>query len=227
MGKNLLDRFLLRATVTDVETVTPRMRRIRLVGESLRGLDWLPGQHIRVRVDAFSLRTYSVWDHIDGEHLDLCVLDHPGHGPGVRWSRRVGAGDTVTFTRPQGRLVLREPAPYHLFVGDETACAAFGAMLRAVPLDTRVHGIIDTDAPHERPPVPRPGELRWIHRRGPDHIVAALRGLSLPARPGVAYVAGEARDCQAARRHLTAERGWPRTAVIVKPFWAPGKRGLD
>jgi len=107
---SLLDRFLLRATVTDVETVTPRMRRIRIAGESLRSLDWLPGQHIRVHVDAFSLRTYSVWDYADGEHLDLCVLDHPGHGPGARWSRQVSAGNTVAFTRPQGRLVLRDPA---------------------------------------------------------------------------------------------------------------------
>ena len=49
--------------------------------------------------------------------------------PGARWARQVSAGDTVAFTRPQGRLVLRDPAPYHLFVGDETACAAFGAML--------------------------------------------------------------------------------------------------
>ena len=35
----------------------------------------------------------------------------------------------------------------------------------------------------------------------------ALRALHLPAEPGVAYVAGEARDCQSARRHLIAERG--------------------
>jgi NADPH-dependent ferric siderophore reductase len=203
------------------------MRRIRIAGESLRSLDWLPGQHIRVHVDAFSLRTYSVWDYADGEHLDLCVLDHPGHGPGTRWARQVSAGNTVAVTRPQGRLVLRDPAPYHLFVGDETACAAFGAMLRALPPNARVHGIIDVDVPHDRPPEPRLGELQWIHQRGPDRIVAALRELRLPAEPGVAYIAGEARDCQAARRHLTAERGWPRTAVIVKPFWTPGKRGLD
>jgi NADPH-dependent ferric siderophore reductase len=224
---NLLDRFLLRATVTDVETVTPRMRRIRIAGESLRGLDWLPGQHIRVHVDALSLRAYSVWDYVDGEHLDLSVLDHPGNGPGARWSRQVHAGHPVAFTRPQGRLVLRNPAPYHLFVGDNTACAAFTAMLRALPLTAPVHGIIDVDVPHDRPPVPRLGELQWIHRRGPDRIVDALRAMHLPAEPGIAYVAGEAHDCQAVRRHLTAERGWPRTAVIVKPFWTPGKRGLD
>ena len=62
---------------------------------------------------------------------------------------------------------------------------------------------------------------------GPAGLVEALRELALPDEPGVAYVAGEARVCQAVRRHLIKERAWPRTAVIVKPFWTPGKRGLD
>ena len=62
---------------------------------------------------------------------------------------------------------------------------------------------------------------------GPAGLVEALRELALPDEPGVAYVAGEARVCQAVRRHLIEERAWPRAAVIVKPFRTPGKRGLD
>ncbi len=37
----------------------------------------------------------------------------------------------------------------------------------------------------------------------------------------------EAATCVALRRHFLAERGWPRGAVRVKPFWAPGKKGLE
>jgi NADPH-dependent ferric siderophore reductase len=224
---NALDRFLVRATVAGVEPITPRMRRIRVTGESLRGLDWTPGQHVRVRVDEVRLRSYSVWDYTDGEHLDLCVFDHPGAGPGARWSRQVRAGQPVAFTRPQGRLTLRDRAAYHLFVGDETACVAVGAMLRALPAGTPAHGIIEIDSPDDRWPLSRTGQLQWIHRNEPGRIIAALRALDLPAEPGVAYVSGEAHTCHAVRRHLTAERTWPRTAVIVKPFWTPGKRGLD
>jgi Siderophore-interacting protein len=43
----------------------------------------------------------------------------------------------------------------------------------------------------------------------------------------VAYVASEARDCQAARRHLITDRAWQSRSVITNPFWTPGKRGLD
>jgi NADPH-dependent ferric siderophore reductase len=80
-------------------------------------------------------------------------------------------------------------------------------LLRALPLNARVDGIINVDVPHDRPPVPRLDELQWINQRGPDRIIAALRAQHLPAEPGIAYVAGEARDCQSVRRHLTAERG--------------------
>ncbi|MEO3828389.1 SIP domain-containing protein [Actinomadura sp. B10D3] len=39
--------------------------------------------------------------------------------------------------------------------------------------------------------------------------------------------AGEARTVQAVRAHLVRERGWPRRSVLVKPFWTPGKRGME
>ncbi|MGH3241328.1 MAG: hypothetical protein ACRDNL_13190 [Spirillospora sp.] len=32
---------------------------------------------------------------------------------------------------------------------------------------------------------------------------------------------------QAVRAHLVGERGWPRGSVLVKPFWTPGKRGME
>jgi NADPH-dependent ferric siderophore reductase len=52
--------------------------------------------------------------------------------------------------------------------------------------------------------------------------------MTRPGRvPGIAYLAGEARTIQLLRRHLVSDRGWPRQAIRMKPFWAPGKRGLD
>jgi NADPH-dependent ferric siderophore reductase len=214
----LLDHFLVRATVAAVDHVTPRMRRIRLTGPT--NLSWTPGQHVRVHVGDLRLRSYSVWAHRAGA-LDLCVLDHPGDGPGARWARDVRPGQPVSFTRPQGRLVPRE-APYHLLVGDETAGVAFGAILRALPPAVPTFTLIEVDDPSDR--LDLPGEVHWVPRPG---LPAGLSTLDLPAEPGVAYVAGEARACQAVRRHLVTDRGWPRTAVVVKPFWTPGRRGLD
>jgi NADPH-dependent ferric siderophore reductase len=233
----LLARFFRHGTVEAVDSVTPRMRRIRLTGESLADLDWTPGQHIRLQVGDLvrgfrdALRTYTVWDYDHHGHLDLCILDHPDAGPGVRWARQVRIGQQVAVTRPEGRLVIQENAPYHLFVGDETASVAFGAMLRELPDSARVHAALEVDTPEDRLSLPRTGELTWVYRNvaptGPDSLTGALRELDLPAEPGIAYIAGEARTCQAVRHHLVRDRGWPRKSTIVKPFWTPGKRGLD
>ncbi|WP_262401885.1 siderophore-interacting protein [Actinomadura sp. CNU-125] len=229
----MLNPFL-HGTVTEVERIAERMRRIRIAGPRLRGLEWVPGTHVRVRVgDPLRprawldgvLRTYSIWDHSPEGHLDLCVLDHPSAGPGALWARRVRIGDTAALMGPKGRLVLRDGARYHLFAGDETAAVAFGAMLRALPAGADVHGVLVADGPGDRLPLPGGDRPTWVYR--PAELPDAVRSLDLPDVPGVAYLAGEARACQAVRRHLVDERGWSRRDVVVKPFWTPGRRGMD
>lgn len=221
-------------TVTQVEPIAERMRRIRISGPQLRELDWVPGTHIRLRVGdprqprswlRGFLRTYSIWDYSPDGHLDVCVLDHPTAGPGALWSRRARIGDTAAFMGPEGRLVLRLDASYHLFVGDESATVAFGAMLRALPPSAVAHGVILVNGPGDRLPLARSDRLTWICR--PDDLLGGVRSLDLPDEPGVAYVAGEARTCQAVRGHLVGERDWSRRDVVVKPFWTPGRRGMD
>jgi NADPH-dependent ferric siderophore reductase len=173
------------------------------------------------------LRSYSVWQHGDG--IELCVLDHGGDGPGARWARQLRTGHQVTFNRPEGSFVPRE-AGYHVFAGEETAAVAFGAMLRALPPAVPVYGIIEVDETADCLPLGR--ELTWQYRRGrhaaaSQSLLEAFTRLQLPGAPGTAYLAGEARTIQMLRRHLVADRGWPRQAVRTKPFWTPGKRGLD
>ena len=222
IGTALIDRLYVRGTVVAAEPATPRMRRIAI---SAPGLDWTPGQHVRVAADGpMTRRTYSIWDY-DGASIELRVLDH-GDGPGARWARAVRPDEEVLFGRPEGSLVTR-PSPYHVFAGEETAAVAFGPMLRALG-DAPVYGVIEADTPDDRLPV----DLTWRFREGAPAapsaaLVAAVRELPLPDEPGTAYVAGEARTVQAIRAHLVRERGWPRRSVITKPFWAPGKKGME
>jgi len=232
-----VELLFVPSVVDEVEPVTHRMRRISLTGEGLRDLAWIPGQHVRVvvtpprhwlRHPGDARRTYSVWD-LDRTRgrLDLCVLDH-GTGPGADWARTVRPGQRVSLSRPEGKLTVRGSAGYHLFIGDETAAVAFAAMLRALPADAVVHGILETDSAAGQLPIPDRYRLPWVHRDGSGRsLLDALVHLDLPPEPGVAYLAGEARTCQALRTHLIRDRGWPRRDVITKPFWAPGKRGLE
>jgi NADPH-dependent ferric siderophore reductase len=241
----LTDRLFVRSSVEQVDQITPRMRRIRLTGGRLGSLPFAPGQQLRILVTELfsvgtlrsmfrdSLRTYSVWDQDpQTEAFDLCVLDH-GDGPGARWSRRIRVGDEVSFRGPDGKFVLQPQASYHLFVGEETAQVAFGAILRALAPKTDVHGVIELAATTDRLPLPHAEKITWLSRQGSTaeqsvSLIEALRSLDLPSQPGFAYIAGESKTCAAARQHLVEERGWPaRSAIAVKPFWTPGKRGLE
>ncbi|MEV0248946.1 siderophore-interacting protein [Nocardia sp. NPDC050712] len=242
LGDRLLDRFFSTAHVLETERIAARMIRIRLGGEALRALSFRPGQQVRIATGdqaadglfarVGDLRTYSVW-HFDQEagQLHLCVLDH-GDGPGARWGRAAEVGDQVRFRGPEGSFTLRPDAPYHLFAGEETASVAFGPMLREIPGDVAVYGAIETSTAADRLPLPRAAELAQPLRgdasaAGSAILLDAVRALELPSAPGVAYLAGEARTIQQIAKHLVQERHWPRKAILTKPFWTPGKRGME
>ncbi|MGW5101075.1 siderophore-interacting protein [Streptomyces sp. NPDC004100] len=221
----VLDLLMLRGTVTAVERFTARMRRLRVESAALAGLDVLPGQQVRVLVGtAVTRRTYSIWRYEPTGALELCVLDHPGDGPGARWGREAAVGDEVRLGKPEGSFTLRRDAAHHVFVGDETASVAFGAMLAALPDGARVSGCVETDTVGDRLPLSHAGRIEWI-LRGEIPLPEAVGRLA-PAPGGVAYVAGEARTVQAVR-HVLRDAGWDRRSVLTKPFWTPGKRGME
>ncbi|MDR6320190.1 siderophore-interacting protein [Actinoplanes couchii] len=234
--RRLSDTFLTEAVVTRAVPLEGRMRAVTLGGPALAGLSVRPGQQVRIQVPAANrfvdrlggvLRTYSIWEY-DGESMHLRVFDH-GDGPGAQWGREARPGDVVHLMKPQGDFVCR-PSEYHLFAGDETASVAFGPMIRGLAGDAAVHTVVEVDTEHEQLPLPT-GTV-WLHRKGRPanrsaELVAAVAALDLPDRPGTAYLAGEAGTIQMIRAHLVRDRGWNRRDVLTKPFWAPGKTGMD
>jgi NADPH-dependent ferric siderophore reductase len=222
----VLDLLTLQGTVTAAEPAAGRFRRLRIESEALAGLDVRPGQQVRILVGGgLTLRTYSIWRYDPAGAVELYVLDHPGAGPGARWARTAAVGDRVRLRKPEGTFVLRPDAAHHVFVGDETASVAFGAMLAALPEQARISGCVETQTEADRLPLPHGDRLNWS-LRDTRSLTDAIRDLS-PEPGGIAYVAGEARTVQQVMRTLVREAGWDRRSVLTKPFWAPGKRGMD
>jgi NADPH-dependent ferric siderophore reductase len=237
--RRLLDPLFLTATVVSVGPDNGRMRLVTLGGPDLNDLEVTSGQQVRIQVAAAgrlvdrimgALRTYSVWSY-DGRHLQLCIYLH-GDGPGARWAQAVRPGDRVQLLKPQGTFVAR-PSAYHLFAGDETASVAFGAIITGLHDNAPgvpTYAVIETDTPAEHLDIP--GSVVWVHRNGrpaasSSTLVDALAALDLPATPGTAYLAGEARTIQLLRAHLVRDRGWRRNDIVTKPFWTPGKTGME
>ncbi|MFC4057541.1 siderophore-interacting protein [Planomonospora corallina] len=235
-------KYVVTAAVAETEPVTPTMRRIRLVADGPIAFPYTPGQHIRIQLKdplsvsgilrpADTLRTYTIWDFQPSERaLELRAHLYEGDGIGLAWARTVRPGDPVTFWWPQGDFFTRE-APYHVFIGEETASAAFGPMIRGLGASARVYGVLESDSPEHDLPMPGPHRLHRVHRHGAPTassraLLTAVAALDLPGNAGAAYVAGEARTCQMIRDYLVRQRNWSRTSIKVKPFWTPGKRGL-
>ena len=242
----LRDAMFLSATVSEIEALTPRMRRIRFSGPRLQGLTWTPGQHIRLQVaglgESFlrlrpndALRSYSIFDaDPDVGTLDIVMFDHDGDPkvvtPARRWATAVEIGDRVHITRPQGNFVLNNNAPYHVFAGEETASVAFAAMLRSLQPGAEVHGVVEAaaDTDHLAPARPLTRVERGDAPAANSVVLAdGLRALRLPDHPGVAYLAGEARTIQTLRKILMTERGWGRRQIRTKPYWTPGRTGME
>jgi NADPH-dependent ferric siderophore reductase len=222
----VLDLLTLQGTITETEAVAARIRRLRIEGEALSGLPVRPGQQVRVMVGGgLTLRTYSIWRYDPAGAVELCVLDHSAGGPGARWGHGAAVGDRVRLRKPEGTFVLRPDAAHHVFVGDETASVAFGAMLAALPEDARISGCVQTETAADRLSLPHGDRLDWS-LRADGSLADAVRNLA-PAPDGIAYVAGEARTVQQVRQVLVREAGWDRRSVLTKPFWAPGKRGME
>ncbi|MFS0724188.1 siderophore-interacting protein [Paenibacillus sp. 1P07SE] len=246
LSRNPLDLFFAKykseGIVTEAERIEGNMRRIRIRSEELDQLSYQPGQHVRIQIrDPLSLygilrpsetlRTYTIWDYtVPACSFELRIHLYDGDGIGLNWARHVSPGDHVTFWGPMGDFVI-QPAPYYVFAAEETGSVATGAMIRSLAPSEIVYGALEFASERDEMPIPGAEHLQRVYRNGDSPVssrklLTAIEKLDLPALPGAAYVAGEAQTCGLIMLHLIRERGWPRNAVKVKPFWTPGKRGL-
>jgi NADPH-dependent ferric siderophore reductase len=225
-------------TVIDITDITPTMRQIRIADPSLHEITWIPGQHVGILIGEEgtepTLRVYSVRHHnAEQGTIDLWIL-LKDLGPGSQWANHIRVGDRVRFGGPRGSFVLTPEAleaPYYVFAGEATAAVPIQAMLAALPTEKPVLGYLMAEKPGEEVPYSGPHALPWVYRHetpaSPSPVlIEAFQSLTLPEKPGMAYLGGEAMTCQILRRYLIEERGWPASAIKAKPFWAPGKTGL-
>ncbi len=174
-------------TVTDVEDLTPHMRRIRFSGEALARFDDMAALHVRLflpepgaeallpadaGIDAplphgegVAVRKYTIREiDVAAGTLAIDFVVHGDAGPGTAFARRARAGDRIGMAGPGGRGL--RPAGWHLFMADETGLPAVARMLEHLPADARGAAIIEVaDRGEEQPLRHPPGvSLRWLHR---------------------------------------------------------------
>jgi NADPH-dependent ferric siderophore reductase len=216
-----------RGTVVDAVDLTPRMRRVTVQSDAMRGAELRPAQDVELWLrDASGRRVkrrYTIRQaRSDVGELDLDVLLH-GEWPGSRWGATAAPGNAVEFQGPRGKLELR-PAPAHLLVGDESALPAVAAICEALPADEPALAVLEVQDTADELPVH--ADVHWVHRGALPPGTAELLLPAVAAAPVAAdahaYLLGETRTMVALRAALEA-RGVAHDAIFVKGYWNVGR----
>jgi NADPH-dependent ferric siderophore reductase len=214
--------------VRRVEHVTPQMLRVTLGGEALQGfVSAAPDDHVKVMFpDSAIARDYTP-RRVDLQAMELQIefVLH-GDGPAARWAANAAPGQMLRIGGPRGSFVVADDFDWYLLIGDETALPAIGRRLEELRADTRALVLAEVaDAAEQQTLRSRAAvEVTWLHRAGtapgdPQALLAALRGLSLPAGDGYVWIAGESHVARALREYLVSERGLPKTWIKAAGYW--------
>ena len=222
-----------KLTVVRVEPLPPKMVRIVLSGEELRGFTSLGfDDHVKVFFPSamrdftprrFDAKARELW-------IDFFVHED---GPAAAWATQASVGQTLEIGGPRGSMVVAlEGIDAQVLIGDETALPAIARRLEELPAAVPTLVVIELDSGSERPTLPsRPAmEVAWVPRDtasgSPAHeIIDALRRLIFPPGRCFVWVASESRAARAIRGYLRSERGLDKKWIKAAGYWQRGAEG--
>jgi NADPH-dependent ferric siderophore reductase len=177
-----------------------------------------------------AIRTFTPgWVDGPARQFDINVVIH-GRGVASAWAESAGGGERAAVSGPGRGYVVDRDAPAFLVAGDETAIAAIGQVVAAVPRETPVQVVIEAADPRaeiDLPPHPR-AAVRWCvlpPGAPPGDALVRLVGEAEIAPGARVWAAGEAAAMQRVRRHLFEERGLSRGHASVRGYWKHGRAG--
>lgn len=233
----MAERRPIHATVLETGWLTPRMVRLVVGGEELRGFGagaftdhyvklvfGRPEPEARPRVRSFTVRAW------DPERLRLTIdfVHHGDVGIAGPWAASARPGDPVTLLGPGGGYAPDPDADWHLMVGDESVLPAIAASLPRIPAGVPVHVLVEVADAADELPLTTPGDLRlrWL-RRGDRSMADAVGELAFPPGAVHAFVHGEAGMVRAVRRRLLVDRGIPPEALSCSGYWKRSRSDED
>jgi NADPH-dependent ferric siderophore reductase len=181
--------------VSGVHQLSPTLRRLTLTGEALTtysrfgpdeyfGLLIPPaGEAVRlITSDAADpraavaelpaaarphLRWYSVRDHRPqvGE-LDVDMVTHGDNGRASHWAENVRVGDEAGFVESGYLYAPPVEVTTQLFVADETALPALGALLESGKVGTAAHAFVEVPHADDIQDLDTAATLTWVVRQG-------------------------------------------------------------
>lgn len=223
-------RLLMRpAQVTNVEALEADFRLITLQGEALKRCAWSPGDKVQIKLDGgLQTRTYTPIE-LDARNGSMRILAYcHGDGPGSEWMSNASIGEMRSLFGPRGSLDLQNLASCTVLFGDETSFALAVALQREEPGLRCVFEVVSPMRARRALDALGIERARLIERRTDDsHLDEAFDSIRRNAETRTSFVVtGRAPAVQRIGRAIKAE-GLATGPLRIKPYWAPGRTGLD
>lgn len=157
----------------------------------------------------------------DSREMVVDFAEHE-HGPAIDWLRAAEPGWRVLMAGPRS-WYAPSPAAHHVLAADLAGLPALARIIEqtdpAVHL-TVVAEVLDRSELDYLPQRPGMDVVEVVgsgNGAAPTRLSAALAGLDLPA-DGYCWLAGEAADTRAAKKHLRS-LGWSRDRYDIVGYW--------
>lgn len=236
---DFLKGFMIPATVSGVEDITPHMRRITLSHEKLRELEVKqPGQWLSILFPAIEgnkqqNRAYTI-RAFDADRGTLAIdfALHGDIGCASRWALRARAGDVLHLSKPRPGYNVDPAKQRHVLIGDATFLPAASEILAALPEGVEANAFFEVAAAADEQALRTSAHLtlKWLHAH--PHFPGATGQLEREVRLAKlsfencqVWLAGESSMIRAIRKYLLTELGLERSALQAAGYWKVGAAG--
>jgi NADPH-dependent ferric siderophore reductase len=225
------------ATVSAIEMLSPRMKRITLSSPELADFDspahddhvklFFPpagGASAEPSARDFTPRLFSRAQ----QTLAIDFVLH-AHGPAATWARSARVGDSLQIGGPRGSTVVADDFDWYLMVGDESALPAIGRRVEELRASVPVTTVVAIENHGEQQSFSTAADWRphWIERdrEGSDDASAMLRilqDIDLGTGDGFVWIAAETTVARTVRRYVLETRRQPAAWLKAAAYWTQG-----
>jgi len=220
-------RLFRTAVLEQVDELAEHVRLLRLVGDDLRGVTWVPGQKLQLRIEGFTTRTFTPihWDAQAG--VTSIVAAMHGSGPGADYVGGMQAGQACQFFGPRSSIDLSSITGLVLMAGDETSIG-LAVAAKSVEGLTAEHAL-ETSLPQQTQQLLDALDVRDAVLLPPEPEDALARHVLdvVERSPEITVVlTGRAQSIRKVRSTMK-QSGAHRGRTIVRSYWDENRAGLD